>query len=215
VAELESTRFERFTRRLEERLARPLPGLAAQLTMAPRPRHASDHFDPARAVPAAVVTLLYPMPRDEPTLVLTRRTEHVAAHKGQICLPGGALDAGESARDAALRELEEEVGVERSAVRVVGTLTPVLISVSGFRVEPFVAVAPRRPRFAIAAHEVDELIEMPLASLGDRSIRGERRAMRDGREVVVPYFEIQGRHVWGATAMVLAEFAAVVAEVAA
>lgn len=212
--------FAAFVARLERRLALPLPGRHAQLAMAPRPRRQlPPERDPDLAVPAAVLALLFPAAEGEgtiagsarpgePCLVLTRRTQHVAAHKGQICLPGGALDPGESPLDAALREADEELGIARSLVRVLGRLTPIFIPVSGFRMEPFVAATQARPSFRPAAHEVDELLEIPLERLRDPALRGERHALRGGHEVVIPYFEIAGKHVWGATAMVLAELCA-------
>jgi 8-oxo-dGTP pyrophosphatase MutT (NUDIX family) len=220
-----SQEFAEFVARLERRLAQPLPGVAAQLPMAPRPRHTRPvpDVDPEHPIPAAVLALLFPAGEHEPTvdgfatkgepcLVLTRRSEHVESHKGQICLPGGALDSGESALDAALREADEEVGLARDGVRVLGRLTSLYIPVSGFRIEPFVAATDRRPTFRAAADEVDELIEISLTSLLDPARRGERHATRDEHPVVVPYFEIAGRHVWGATAMILAELCKVLEE---
>lgn len=220
-----AARFHDFAVRLERRLRAPLPGLAAQLPMAPRPRSpVAPGFSHDQATPAAVLALLFPADDRSPTLVararpgepcllLTRRTEHVATHKREVCLPGGALDPGESAFDAALREAREEVGVARSLVRLLGHLTPVFIPVSGYRMEPFVAACERRPDFQIAAHEVDELIEIPLAHLRDPALRGERPAKRGEIPVAIPYFKIAGGEVWGATAMVLAELCAVLAEI--
>jgi 8-oxo-dGTP pyrophosphatase MutT (NUDIX family) len=208
--------FTAFTSRLERRLAEPLPGLPAQLAMAPRPRRVpADPFDPERALPAAVLAILFQdRARDGlPQLALTRRTDRVASHKGQICLPGGALDPGETPVAAALREAHEEIGVAPDMVRVVGRLTPVFISVSGYRMEPFVAVAAERPPFRVAQDEVDELLEVSLQTLLDPSLRAERVAPRDGVPVVIPYFSLEGGEVWGATAMVLAELASVLADV--
>ncbi len=169
--------------------------------------------DPARPIPAAVLALLYPG-TSEPHLVLTRRTTRVAAHKGQICLPGGVLAPGETALDAALRETREEIGVDAAALRVIGRLTPIFIPVSGFRMEPFVAIARKRPRFSLAADEVAALLELPLHRLLDPAARGERSVARDDTNAVIPYFLFDGHEVWGATAMVLAELAVLLAEVA-
>ncbi len=209
--------FAAFITRLERRLAQPLPGLPAQLAMAPRPRSAPrPPFHPENAVPAAVLALLFPDGPDgadggAPLLTLTRRTEHVASHKGQVCLPGGVLDDGETPTDAALRELREEIGVLARDVRILGALTPVFIPVTGYRMEPFVAVAPRRPDFALATIEVDELIEAPLRQLLDPGLRGERPLLRPGfsSPATIPFFTLLGHEVWGATAMVLAELAVV------
>jgi 8-oxo-dGTP pyrophosphatase MutT (NUDIX family) len=208
--------FAAFTARLERRLAQPLPGPPAQLTMAPRPRRApANPSDPDRAVAAAVIAILFhdPASDDLPRLALTRRTDRVASHKRQICLPGGALDPGESPADAALREAHEEIGVAPEWLRIIGRLTPLYIAVSGYRMEPFVAVAPQRPPFRVAEEEVDELLEVSLAMLLDPARRAERTTTREGSEVVIPYYAIGDRHVWGATAMVLAELAAVLGEV--
>jgi 8-oxo-dGTP pyrophosphatase MutT (NUDIX family) len=206
--------FAAFIARLEQRLAQPLPGLPAQLAMAPRPRSAPrPPFHPENAVPAAVLALLFPDGTDggAPLLTLTRRTEHVASHKGQVCLPGGVLDDGETPTDAALRELREEIGVPAHDVRILGPLTPVFIPVTGYRMQPFVAVAPRRPDFVLATIEVDELIEAPLRQLLDPGARGERPLLRPGfsSPATIPFFTLLGHEVWGATAMVLAELAVV------
>lgn len=208
--------FDAFAARLEKRLAEPLPGLPAQLAMAPRPRRAPAHpADPERAMAAAVVAILFHDAKSDgvPRLALTRRTDRVASHKRQICLPGGALDPGETPVAAALREVHEEIGVAPEWLRIVGRLTPLFIAVSGYLMEPFVAVAPRRPPFRVAEDEVDELLEVELPTLLDPKLRGERSTHRDGVPVVVPFFELDGREVWGATAMVLAELAAVLADV--
>lgn len=217
---VDADRFARFARALALRCAQPPPGVAAQLAMAPRPRRSpAPGVDPERPIPAAVLALLFPAPLDhgeveagEPCLLLTRRAERLAAHRGQVCLPGGALDRGESLSAAALREAHEEVGVPASAVELLGELTPVFIPVSGFRIVPFVATARVRPLWRPARDEVAELLEWPVRLLQDRTRRGETLRDRDGSPYVTPYFAIAGHEVWGATAMVLAELAVLLAE---
>ncbi len=216
--------FERFVAALERRLSAPLPGAAAQLVMAPRPRRRpAPGCDPDHPIPAAVLALLFPadgdpsagIARGEPLLALTRRTDSVAAHKGQVCLPGGVVEPGESALAAALREAHEEVGLDPGAARVHGRLTPVFIPVSGFRIEPFVATSAVRPNWRLAPQEVELLIEWPLRALLDPAGRRERSVARLGAEqepAVIPYFTHTGDEVWGATAMVLAELAALISE---
>ncbi|MBL8840221.1 MAG: CoA pyrophosphatase [Planctomycetes bacterium] len=214
-----AARFDRFAAALAHRLRSAPPGVAAQLPMAPRPRRSpAPGVDPERPIPAAVLALFFPgvaspqVREGEPCFLLTRRTERLAAHRGQVCLPGGALDAGESPQQAALREAHEEVGVDPAEVAVVGRLTPVFIPVSGFRIEPFVAVAARRPTWRRAEQEVDALFEWPVRHLLDRTRRGERLRDREGDRYVTPFFAVEGHEVWGATAMVLAELEALLRE---
>jgi len=145
-----------------------------------------------------------------PHLVLTRRTTRVETHKGQICLPGGALDAGEGPAAAAIREVREEIGVEPSAYRIVGCLTPLFVAVSGFRIHPFVAVAERSPALRPSPAEVEAILQPSLDHLGLRTTLGVRTQTYRGHPVEVPFFRVEGHEVWGATAMVVSELLATV-----
>ena len=193
------------------RLAQPLPGLAVQLRMSPQPRLA---WDPERiaARDGAALLLVYPH-HNEDHIVLTERGANLRLHTGQISMPGGRVDPGESIEAAALREAEEEIGVDPSTVEIVGKLTPLQIPVSGFVLHAVVGIAQSRPEFRPHAGEVARILEVPIATLRDPSIvkREPRLRTRDGTsmEVDTPYFDIDGEKVWGATAMVLAEFLAV------
>lgn len=200
---------------LRDRLARPLPGLDAQLRMAPRPRPGWDpHALPPGLRDAAALLLLYP--HDGAWHVpLTLRGSALRHHTGQVSLPGGRLDAGESIETAALREADEEVGVAPASVEVIGYLTPLHIPVSGHLLHPVVGVAAQRPRFRVAAAEVERLIEVPVAHLRAPDVVAWEQRRRDRPPEVlmdVPYFAVAGVRVWGATAMILAEFLAVLAE---
>ena len=191
-------------------LARPLPGVAAQVRLAP-PYRIEQLYQapPADARPAGVLIALY-QHAGALHFPLTRRTEDVEKHKGQVSLPGGAVEGGERLLDTALREAREEIGVTVDLSDVIGALSPVYIPPSGFLITPFVAALPDRPRFTLMDGEVAELIEVPLALLFDRSVvRRERWTVR-GVEVEVPFFQIGPHKVWGATAMVLSEFAAAI-----
>jgi 8-oxo-dGTP pyrophosphatase MutT (NUDIX family) len=185
---------------LRRALAGPLPGLGAQLRMAPRLR---TELEPSLVTdglrPAAGLLLAYPHAGAWHVL-LTVRGSSLRHHTGQVSLPGGRIDPGESVEHAALREAHEEVAVDPAFVEVVGQLTPVPIAVSEHLLHPVVALAPQRPAFRAAEAEVERLLE-------------ERTRARPPYSVMdVPYFDIEDVHIWGATAMVLAEFLALVEE---
>jgi 8-oxo-dGTP pyrophosphatase MutT (NUDIX family) len=200
--------------RLRRRLAEPLPGFDAQARMAPSPPVWPDAGTALR--PAAALLLIYPV-EDEWHIPLTVRSSGLRQHSGQVSLPGGRLDRpDESVEQAARREAQEEIGVAPADVDVLGRLTPLPIAVSGHLLHPVVGVAPRRPGFTLAVDEVERLIELPISRLlkPDAIAWEERvRTLPPHGLMNVPYFEIGGARVWGATAMVLAEFIAVVEEV--
>lgn len=194
---------------LRRRFADGLPGLEAQLRMAPQPR---PGWDPTALPPglrdAAGLLLVYPH-QGAWHVPLTVRASALRHHTGQVSLPGGRVDPGESMEETALREAAEEVGLDGSAVEVVGRLTPLHIPVSGHLLHPVVAIASTRPVFRIAEAEVDRLLEVPMERLRQADVvRWEQRVRERPPAVLmdVPYFEVEGAKVWGATAMVLAEF---------
>jgi 8-oxo-dGTP pyrophosphatase MutT (NUDIX family) len=201
-------------RRLRRGLVPPLPGLAAQLRMAPQPRVGWDPENPPPGLrAAAALVLVYPL-RDVPHVLLTVRGAGLRNHTGQVSLPGGSIDRDESIEIAALREASEEVGVAPPSVRLLGRLTPLQIPISGYMLHPVVGLAEARPSFQRAEWEVARILEVPLTTLGDPAIVKRHTRTREfgGRtvEIEVPYFDIDGEQVWGATAMVLSEFLAAI-----
>ncbi len=140
--------------------------------------------------------------------MLTVRADTLQRHRGQVSLPGGVIDPGESHEQAALREAHEEIGLAAAGVRVIGELTPLEIPVSGFRLHPIVAGAAVRPRLTPSAREVAHILEIDIDRLLDEGNLTSRPLVLDGRELTCPAFLIDGFEIWGATAMVLAEFLA-------
>jgi 8-oxo-dGTP pyrophosphatase MutT (NUDIX family) len=170
----------------------PRPGTAPVSALKPNCRH------------AGVLVLLYPCDH-ELCLVLTRRTEQLESHRGQISFPGGGVHNGESPLEAALRETEEEMGVPGSELDLLGELSPLYIPASDFCVYPLVAFAASRPHFVPSPHEVAQVIEVPLAHLLDPAARCEEMWPWQGAPRRVPFYAVGEHKVWGATAMVLCE----------
>ena len=194
--------------RLETGLRAALPGPAAQARLAPVPRRAwPAGFNPARVRDAAGLLLVFPKEEGTAHIILTVRADALR-HGGQVSLPGGVVDPGETFEQAALREAHEEVALQPDAVRVLGALTPLDIPVSGFRLHPIVAVSRTRPMLAPADGEVARILEIDVDALLDPAhfVISERE--RDGFALTVPAFRVADVEIWGATAMVLAEFLA-------
>jgi 8-oxo-dGTP pyrophosphatase MutT (NUDIX family) len=194
---------------IKQALAQPLPGLAAILPMIPPHRRAelARYLIPPTCRQAAALVLLYPH-NGEWHLPLTRRTDSVETHKGQVSLPGGAQEEGESLQETALREAHEEVAVDPAQIEILGALSSVYIPPSNFCLHPFVACATHRPAFCPLPDEVAELIETPLAALSDPANLREEGWLIQGQTMRIPFYQLGPHKVWGATAMVLAEFVA-------
>ena len=196
-------RSDGFIDKLRLCLNKELPGPQSQSRMAPSIRLENRHGFYRNA---AVMILLY---RKEESwqLVLMKRPEYAGAHSNQISLPGGIHEKSDpDMRATALRETREELGIDDSRIRLLGSLSKLHIPVSGIEVYPFVGVYSGSPVFDPDPSEVAYLIEVPLPDL----LSGEN-AMEEIRTihckvVKVPYFSAGEEKIWGATAMILSEF---------
>ena len=151
-------------------------------------------------VPAAVLIAI--TDRDEPGVIMTLRRENMRTHAGQVAFPGGRLDDGENAVQAALREADEELGLPASEVEIVGP-TDEYRTVTGYVVTPVIGVIPPDLPLQPHEHEVADWFEAPLGYLLDPSNRQIQTAVFAGRERRYWQIESIGRRIWGATAAML------------
>lgn len=164
--------------------------------------------DPRRAAArqAAVLLLLYPGPDGEPFVPFVQRTQHLSSHSGQIGLPGGGVDPGETIEAAARREAWEELGIDPGSYEVVGTLPATYTQVSHHVVTPVIAVSHARPEFLPDTYEVEHVIEVPLAVLEDAgNWRAEEWDSGWGRRTV-HFVDYQGWTIWGLTGRILQQY---------
>jgi 8-oxo-dGTP pyrophosphatase MutT (NUDIX family) len=140
-------------------------------------------------------------------LPLTLRHGGLRHHRGQVSLPGGRPDPGETLFQTALREAEEEIALKIEGLEALGTLHPVNIPVSHSRLHVHVAHGPAPDQLVPNPGEVERIEIVSLAQLLDPGRRKWRRIQISGREIDVPYFDVAGLFLWGATAMALSELA--------
>ena len=192
---------------LEKRFKKPLPGWHAQSRMAPASRKSNDEYkeltrDPVKS---SVLVLLYPA-KDETFFLLIERTDG-GVHSRQVGFPGGKYETADgNLRNTALRESEEETGISRKGVKVLGTLSDLYIPASGYRVFPQVGFMEDHPVFKPNPSEVKNIIEAELKTfLAGGLVKKDTFKTSYGLHEA-PYYDYKGYRVWGATSMILSEF---------
>lgn len=143
--------------------------------------------------------------RDHWSILFTRRSEHLAAHSGQIAFPGGAVEAGETLAAAVVREAEEEVGIRAADVELIGRLDD-LVTNSGFLVAPFAGVIHEPIEYVLQESEVVEVFEVPLDALLDPAKPEVRYVSYRNRQYPAYYYLHEGYEIWGLTGRMLKAF---------
>ena len=205
--------INKIAEQIKERLKKPLPGNEAHLTT--RIKTKSEVTFPntqETARPAAVLILLFPF-EDKIQFFLTKRTEDVEHHKGQISLPGGIRENDESLNETALRETKEEVGIDSTKIIISGSLTPFFIPVTGYIVHPFIGWCKEKPSTKIHDVEVNQLFSVSITELMDEKILQTEQWNIRGYDAIVPYYNFGKCKVWGATAAILSEFKSILEDI--
>ena len=198
--------FQRFITQLKITIKKDLPGEESHQKM----RVIYDQsielpFSKINSIPAAVLILLY-LADNEIYFFLTKRTDELKHHKGQISLPGGTQEGNEKLIDTALRETQEEIGINKTSISIIGTITPLFVPVTGFMIYPFIGYSLNKLNPKPDPVEVATIFSVNISDLLNKENRTTEQRNIRGYDVQVPYFKLNDYQVWGATSMILSEF---------
>ncbi|MBP6512700.1 MAG: CoA pyrophosphatase [Bacteroidia bacterium] len=206
--------FAQWISDLALRMEKGLPGQGAHEKMAPMHRKSlseSELFNTGYRT-AAVLALLVPDPINSiPRIVLIERSEGPVSHSGQISFPGGKREGDEDLLVTALREANEELGIQANQVSLLGGLTSLYIPPSNFLVHPFLGYMNEIPEFILSEAEVKRVLLLPLSSFLDQgNVSIEVFKSSNGSTVEAPTYRIDDVTIWGATAMMMAEISSLI-----
>jgi 8-oxo-dGTP pyrophosphatase MutT (NUDIX family) len=202
-------------RHLKEALQNHLPGPTAHEMLRATPVGKIipkfEHKTPAK--PGSVLILLYPQ-NNGVCFPLIKRPDYSGAHSGQVSFPGGKAEEGEDLIDTALREANEEIGIDRNQIEVLGKLSNFFVIPSNFIITPVVGVVHQPPLFIPDQREVAKILTGQLDDIVKEDAVRIKEIMAAGKYAMrAPHFEIEGEIVWGATAMILNELRMVLKEI--
>jgi 8-oxo-dGTP pyrophosphatase MutT (NUDIX family) len=193
---------------LPESVLRPtVADVSAAMVAAGEPTRSPLEHSGVRA--SAVLVALYDH-HDEAHVVLTRRAQHLRSHRGEVSFPGGGQDPGEDLRRTALREAEEEVGLDPASVEIIGQLDHRQTITSRSFIIPFVGILAGRPELTPSPAEVELILHVSLAELLAADVFREERWGLPPLDRPIYFFEIAGDTVWGATASMLRNLLALI-----
>ena len=204
--------FETLIEKLTSRLKLPLPGSTAHNMMRATPigqvLPKFEHQSPPK--PGSVLILLYPSD-GKIFFPLIQRPVYPGAHSGQVSLPGGKAETGEDVIATAIREGQEEIGIDPAKVSILGRLSDFFVIPSNFKVSPVVAFTESVPSFTPDPKEVESIIHANVHDLIQQEAIKTKEIIAAGRfKMLAPHFEIESQIVWGATAMMLNEFRTII-----
>ena len=198
--------FQHFITQLEITITNYLPGEESQQKMRVNYDQSIElPFSKNNSTAAAVLILLY-LEDNEIRFFLTKRSNELEHHKGQISLPGGTQEENEELTHTALRETQEEIGINKTSISIIGSMTPLFVPVTGFMIHPFIGYSSNKLEPTPDPSEVEAIFSVNISDLLNETNQTiEKRNIR-GYDVEVPYFKLNNYEVWGATSMILSEF---------
>lgn len=195
--------------KIEEQLKKKLPGKASQNKMASsiRIQHEIEMLKIKVPKHSSILLLLYPNDNNLFT-VLIQRNAYEGVHSNQVSFPGGQKEKNDTNYlTTALREAEEEIGIDASKIKILGELTDLYVPPSNFIIHPFVGYCEKTPIFTPQKNEVKEILKVPIADLQNRkNIKNKIMEWEIGGFYETKYYDICNKVVWGATAMIISEF---------
>ena len=196
--------------KLKTELGKPLPGEEAQYRMAPpyRPNLSKEEILKLNPRISGVMLLLYEK-NNLLHLVFTQRKKYEGVHSGQMSFPGGKKDEDDlDIIQTALRETEEEIGIEKNKIEVIGQLSKLYIPPSNFLVQPVVGFSNSIENFIPQANEVEKIVQIPVDFFLDQQNINLKTEIKifNGNVVHVPAYIFNEHVIWGATAIMLSEF---------
>ena len=190
---------------IKKALSQSLPGSVSHRKMLPNNRELSANPEELKTVKHSSVLLLLFIENNELNVCLIKRTAHMKHHASQIGLPGGRIEKGETALETAFRETWEEIGISRKKIEILGSLSELYVQVSGFQIHPFVGWLNKKPEFIVNKNEVEKTISFPLKLITNSIEEVEMNTISG--QLKVPCIRFEDEIIWGATAMILLEFA--------
>jgi 8-oxo-dGTP pyrophosphatase MutT (NUDIX family) len=190
--------------KIKDILQQPLPGEISHIKMLPASRKLKAEIQELENAKHSGVMLLLFTSENELHALLIKRTEHMKHHAGQVAMPGGRVEPGETALESALRETWEEIGIDSTSIKILGVLSDLYVQVSRFLIHPFVGWIEDINALKINKNEVEKIIAFPLKTMFQEI--DETNIETVTGTIKVPCFKFENEIIWGATSMILMEF---------
>lgn len=192
-----------------EALKKPLPGHVAHAELAPYRKSNAHYLKDIKPKLASTLVLLFPDKNNILHFVLIKRPQYNGVHSNQYALPGGKKEGNENKKETALRETQEEIGIKRDEIQIIGKLSEIYVPPSNFLIFPFIGYCSSTPLFTADQNEVDEIIKIQLDELFKNDVvkSTNKSIIHNGQRfnMSVPFLDLNGRDVWGATGAILNE----------